>query len=76
MVTGSVNMPRGTSNFQFANSIVYVAEATTGQVAAYTIPWNSTLHAAGKPQQGEFKPLDVRQFRTAFVRDQEVSPAQ
>ncbi len=76
MVTGAVNMPRGTSNFQFANSIVYVAEAGTGQVAAYTIPWNSTLHAAGKTQYGEFQPLDVKQFRTAFVRDQQapVSP--
>jgi hypothetical protein len=70
MVTGSVNMPRGTANYQFANSIVYVAEASTGQVAAYTIPWNSTQHAAGKVQYGEFQPLDVQQFRTAFVRDQ------
>src|SRR3954454_19432386 len=34
MVTGAANMPRGTANFQFANSIVYVAEASTGQVAA------------------------------------------
>ena len=72
MVTGAANMPRGTANFQYANSIVYVAEAATGQVAAYTIPWNSTQHAAGKVQYGEFKPLDVQQFRTAFVRDQQV----
>lgn len=70
MVTGSVNMPRGANNFQYANSIVYVAEAGTGQVAAYTIPWNSTAHAAGKPQFGEFQLLDVQQFRTAVVRDQ------
>lgn len=72
LVTGSVNMPRGANNFQYANSIVYVAEAATGQVAAYTIPWNSTQHASGKSQFGEFQPLDVRQFRTAFVRDQQV----
>ena len=70
MVTGSVNMPRGANNFQYAQSIVYVAEASTGQVAAYTIPWNSTQHAAGVTQFGEFRPLDVKQFRTAFVRDQ------
>ena len=69
MVTGGADMPRGTANFQYANSIVYVAEAGTGQVAAYTIPWNSSLHAAGKTQYGEFQPLDVQQFRTAFVRD-------
>jgi hypothetical protein len=71
MVTGSVDMPRGTNNFQFADSIVYVAEAGTGQVAAYTIPWNSSMQAAGKTQYGEFQPLDVQQFRTAFVRDEQ-----
>src|SRR5438105_7261154 len=43
MVTGSADMPRGTSPYQFARSIVYVADATTGQVAAYTIPWNSSM---------------------------------
>lgn len=70
MVTGLTDMPRGAANFQYAKSIVYVAEATTGQVAAYTIPWNSSFQAAGRPQSGEFQPLDVRQFRTAFVRDE------
>ena len=70
LVTGSVDMPRGANKFQYAESIVYVAEAGTGQVAAYTIPWNSSLQAAGTTQYGEFVPLDVQQFRTAFVRDE------
>jgi hypothetical protein len=74
MVTGSADMPRGTANFQYARSIVYVAEASTGSVAAYTIPWNSSSQAAGKPQYGEFRPLDVAQFRTAFVRDEASQP--
>jgi hypothetical protein len=69
IVTGTANMPRGRANFQFAKSIVYVAEASTGQVAAYTIPWNTSFQAAGKAQQGEFQPLDIVKFRTAFVRD-------
>lgn len=71
VVTGFADMPRGRANFQFAKSIVYVAEASTGQIAAYTIPWNSALQAAGKPQKGEFVPLDSAQFRTAFVRDEQ-----
>jgi hypothetical protein len=70
LVTGTVDMPRGRSGFQFARSVVYVADATTGQVAAYTIPWNSSAHAAGTQQYGEFQLLDVRPFRTAFVRDE------
>lgn len=71
IVTGTADMPRGRANFQYANSIVYVAEASSGVVAAYTIPWNSSLHAAGKPQQGEFQLLAVQPFRTAFVRDEQ-----
>lgn len=71
MVTGEANLPRGRQNFQFAKSIVYIAEATTGQVACYTIPWNSALAAAGRPQKGTFVPLDKQQFRTAIIRDQE-----
>lgn len=70
MITGFADMPRGVSNFQFAQSIVYVADVTTGSVAAYTIPWNSTLQAAGRPQYGEFQPLDVQQFRQQVIRDQ------
>ena len=71
LVTGFADMPRGRANFQYAKSIVYVAEASTGQVAAYTIPWNSAFQAAGKAQQGEFVPLDSALFRTAFVRDEQ-----
>lgn len=69
IVTGLADMPRGRANFQFAKSIVYIAEANSAKVAAYTIPWNSSLHAAGKPQLGEFQPLDVAEFRTAIIRD-------
>src|SRR5688572_6995313 len=76
MVTGSADMPRGMAAFQFARSIVYVANASTGAVAAYTIPWNSSDQAAGRPQNGQFYPLDVAQFRTAFVREPQIPPQQ
>lgn len=74
MVTGLADMPRGRADFQFARSVVYVAEAGTGVVASYTIPWNSTFQAAGRPQYGQFRLLDVRPFRTAFVRDDLTPP--
>jgi hypothetical protein len=72
LVTGFADIPRGTASFQYAKSIVYVAEASTAQVAAYTIPWNSSKQAAGVTQFGEFKPLDVKPFRTTFIRDESV----
>lgn len=70
MVTGMADMPRGRAGFQPAKSIVYIADATSGQVAAYIMPWNGSLAAAGKPQQGTFQTLDVKQFRTTEIRDQ------
>jgi hypothetical protein len=72
LVTGFVDMPRGTANFQYSKSIVYVAEASTAQVAAYTIPWNTSKQAAGLTQYGEFQPLDVKPFRTTFIRDEPI----
>lgn len=71
MVTGLTDIPRGRSGFQYAASSLYVAEASSGVVAAYTIPWNSSLHAAGKRQMGQLVPLDQIPMRTAFVRDEQ-----
>jgi len=69
MVTGLADMPRGRSNFQVAKSIVYISDVSTGQVAAYTIPWNQSLQSAGRPQAGEFIPLDRMEMRTVPIRD-------
>jgi hypothetical protein len=65
MVTGLANLrARGGTNVQPSRSIVYVAEVTSGKVAAYAVPWSSSLHAAGQstPPQS-FIPLDVTRFR-------------
>lgn len=69
MVTGMADMPRGRAGFQPAKSIVYIAEASSGQVAAYIMPWNTSMASAGKPQTGEFRLLDIKQFRTLEIRD-------
>lgn len=69
MVTGLADMPRGRAGFNPAKSIVYIADTTSGQVAAYLMPWNPSLASAGKPQQGMFQTLDVKQFRTTEIRD-------
>lgn len=70
MVTGLATMPRGRGFNQLADSLIYVAEASTGQVVAYALPFNSTLHAAGKPQTGRFLKVAGGSFRDAFVRDE------
>lgn len=70
MVTGLVDMPRGRGASQISRCLIYIAEATSGQVFAYALPYSSTLNAAGKTQTGTFALVDGGPFRTAFVRDQ------
>ncbi|MEA1952549.1 MAG: hypothetical protein U9N87_14305 [Planctomycetota bacterium] len=70
MVTGLVNIRRGASRLSPSSAVVYVAEITSGQVAAYAIPWNADRHASGQLFKGEILPLDKTKFRTAVVRDQ------
>lgn len=71
MVTGLANLPRGKNNTQIGSSLIYIAEATTGQVNAYALPFSSNLNAAGKSQRASFIHVAGGSFRTTFVRDQE-----
>jgi hypothetical protein len=70
MVTGVADLQRGRGATQIGRSLVYVAEATSGRIAAYALPFNSTLQAAGAPQTGAFIRIAQGSFRDAFVRDQ------
>ncbi len=70
MVTGQVDLPRGSGPSQIASGVVYVAEATSGQVHAYVLPFSSSENNAGRQQTGTFRRLDGGPFRTTFVRDQ------
>ena len=70
MVTGAADLPQGRAGTQIGKSLIYIAEATTGQVAAYVLPFNSTLHASGAPQRGSFQRVASGSFRSAFVRDE------
>jgi len=71
MVTGLADLPRGRGNSQLGNSLIYIAEATTGQVNAYALPFSTSLNAAGKQQRASFIHVAGGSFRTTFVRDQE-----
>ena len=71
MVTGLANVRRGSSSLRPSSAVVYVAEITTGQVAAYAIPWNVQAHASGQTFKGELIPMASTRFRTAAVRSQQ-----
>ncbi|OHB68547.1 MAG: hypothetical protein A2V70_07680 [Planctomycetes bacterium RBG_13_63_9] len=65
MTTGMANLRRGGSRMQPSLSVVYVAEVTTGKVAAYSIPWNPAAHNMGRPINQAMLLLDVTLFRPA-----------
>lgn len=69
MVTGIAALPRGRRNTQLGKSLIYIAEATSGQVYAYALPWNSTASAAGQLQSGSFILMGGGSIRSTFVRD-------
>ncbi|MBX7164766.1 MAG: hypothetical protein K1X74_00335 [Pirellulales bacterium] len=70
MVTGGANIRRAGGQLQPAASIVYVAELTSGKVAAYMAPWARQSQNSGQGFKGTLVKLDVGQFRTAAIRGQ------
>lgn len=70
MVTGvNQGMTTGGAAGRLGACVLYVVEATSGQLVAYGLPWNQSLHASGKPQRGTFLPVGRAALRTQFVRD-------
>jgi len=69
MVTGLADVPRGYGRQVQTRSVVYILEATSGQLAAYLIPWNQTFQSARKRQNGTFVPIDRLNLRTTEIRD-------
>ena len=69
MVTGR-GFERQGGQMQPGNSVVYVAETSSGRVAAYAVPWTRGLATSVMPFKGMLYRLDVLQFRTTAVRAQ------
>jgi hypothetical protein len=70
MVTGNVDLRSG-GQFQFGDSVIYIAELGTGNLGVYAVPFNpSVLSRPGPAPPASFFPLQVVTFRTAAVRGQ------
>jgi hypothetical protein len=66
MATGLANLRRGGgARVQPSNAVCYVAEISTGKVAAYAIPWSPSMHAANQMQNGALLPIAITRFRPA-----------
>jgi hypothetical protein len=67
MVTGIASLRRGTAAMQLGNSLVYVAETTSGVVAVYGIPWSRQAGYSGQPVKTALVRVAVAPFRKADV---------
>ncbi len=64
MVTGMIALRRaGGSRLQPSNSVCYVAEITTGKLAAYAIRWSPSMYRANQPQSGDLRCIAITRFR-------------
>jgi hypothetical protein len=69
IVTGGANILRGPGGVGFGTNVIYVAEATSGNLAAYAVPW--VPGAATRPAVGmsAMKLLQVIPLRGNVVRE-------
>jgi hypothetical protein len=64
MVTGMASLRHsGGTRMQPSLAVCYVAEVTSGKVAAYAIPWSPSMHASGQTNQQMLAPVAVTSFR-------------
>jgi hypothetical protein len=64
MVTGVTALRRaGGNRSQFSSACCYVAEITSGRLAAYSIPWANNMYTSGQPQQGALRLVGATHFR-------------
>ena len=69
MVTGMANLRRVPGQPPLSVSMVYVAEVTTGNVAAYAIPWSPAMHNTPQPIMDHLRRVAVTKFRPAAARE-------
>ncbi len=67
MVTGVADLRRGGLG-QLGQSVIYVAEFSTGKLAAYALPWTTGRENVLSAFQGSFVLLNIIKFRSVEIR--------
>jgi hypothetical protein len=65
MVTGLADLRTGGNRTYTGASVVYVAETTTGKIAAYAVPWDRSRWNARTPMQDMLRPVGIMSLRKA-----------
>jgi hypothetical protein len=68
LVSGVNQFRKAAGGVQLGNSVIYVAELTSGKVAAYGIPWQRNLRNSNQPVKAPLQLLDSLEFRNVQIR--------
>ncbi len=71
MVTGWMDVRQGAVRMRPSRCVVHVAEANTGIVMTYLLPWSMQMHNANQPLRMPMQLWAAQQFSTAVIRPQE-----
>jgi hypothetical protein len=71
LVTGNAILKRNAGPITPGASAVYVAELTSGKIAAYAVPWSQPLNNSGVPIFSKLWRIDTMKFRVAPLRDED-----
>ncbi len=71
MVTGWMDVRQGSSRMKPSRCLVHVAEANTGIVMSYLLPWSPQMHNSNQPLRMPMQLWAAQQFSTAVIRAQE-----
>jgi hypothetical protein len=71
MVTGLMDLRQGSSRLRPSRCVVHVAEANTGIVMTYVLPWSIQMHNSNQPLRMPMTLWAAQQFSTAVIRAEE-----
>jgi len=69
MVTGVASFRTGGGDVRPADSILYVADANSGNWVSYSLPWSRTTAATGQPQGGTLVKIGFGKARDLELRN-------
>jgi len=69
MATGTTSAVRAGGGAKFADTVVYVGDANTGNVVGYMFAWDRNRAAAGAPQLGGFVRVAAFKGRDAAIEN-------
>ncbi len=70
IATGKVSIQGAYGNQRPAGSVCWVVDANSGNVAAYSFPWNKSVASTGAPQAKEMVTITKFKSRSVNLREQ------